>query len=112
MKKIINVLLLTIILASSTVFAKEAENEVTVKEEKPSYKAILLGDEKGKIYYSENIDEKYPLASLTKMMTLMVTFDHLEKGSIRMKDKIKISKKSAQIGGSRIPMKEGDVFTL
>lgn len=48
MKKIINVLLLTIILASSTVFAKEAENEVTVKEEKPSYKAILLGDEKGK----------------------------------------------------------------
>ena len=32
MKKIVNVLLLTIILASSTVFAKEAENEVAVKE--------------------------------------------------------------------------------
>ncbi|WP_462350793.1 D-alanyl-D-alanine carboxypeptidase family protein [Fusobacterium varium] len=112
MKKIINVLLLTIILASSTVFAKEVESEVVVKEEKPSYKAILLGDDKGKIYYSENIDEKYPLASLTKMMTLMVTFDQLEKGSIKMKDKIKVSKKSAQTGGSRIPMKEGEVFTL
>ncbi len=48
---------------------------------------------KEKIYYSENIDEKYPLASLTKMMTLMVTFDQLEKGNIKMKDKIKVSKK-------------------
>ncbi len=43
-----NVLLLTIILASSTVFAKEAEDEITIKEEKPACKAILLGDDKGK----------------------------------------------------------------
>lgn len=91
-------------------FAKDSET--IMKEETPSYKAILLGDDKGKIYYSENIDEKYPLASLTKMMTLMVTFDQLEKGNIKMKDKIKVSKKSAQTGGSRIFMKEGDVFTL
>ena len=110
MKKTINVLLLAIVLISSTVFAKDSET--LMKEETPSYKAILLGDDKGKIYYSENIDEKYPLASLTKMMTLMVTFDQLEKGNIKMKDKIKVSKKSAQTGGSRIFMKEGDVFTL
>lgn len=110
MKKTINVLLLAIVLISSTVFAKDSET--IMKEETPSYKAILLGDDKGKIYYSENIDEKYPLASLTKMMTLMVTFDQLEKGNIKMKDKIKVSKKSAQTGGSRIFMKEGDVFTL
>lgn len=110
MKKVINILLLAVMLVSTTVFAKETE--VIVKEETPLYKAILLGDNKGKIYYSENIDEKYPLASLTKMMTLMVTFDQLEKGSIKMKDKIKVSKKSAQTGGSRIPMKEGEIFTL
>lgn len=112
MKKTINVLLLIILLMSSTVYAKESESKTAGKEEGHLYKAILLGDDKGKIYYSENIDEKYPLASLTKMMTLMVTFDQLEKGSIKMKDKIKVSKKAAQTGGSRIPMKEGEVYTL
>ena len=111
MKKIMNVLLLVMVLISSTVFASGTEENVA-KEEKKLYKALLLGDNKGKIYYSENIDTKYPLASLTKMMTLMITFDYLENGKIKIKDKIVVSKEAAQTGGSRISMKEGEVFTL
>ena len=82
------------------------------KEEKPPYKAILLGDDKGKIYYSENADMIHPLASVTKVMTIMVVFDEIEKERVKLTDKVKISTKVASIGGSRIYMKRGDIFTL
>ena len=106
MKRIIGVLF-CIILLSVTVLGTEAN-----KEEKPPYKAILLGDDKGKIYYSENADMIHPLASVTKVMTIMVVFDEIEKGRVKLTDKVKISTKVASIGGSRIYMKRGDIFTL
>ena len=106
MKRIIGVLF-CIILLSVTVLGTEAN-----KEEKPPYKAILLGDDKGKIYYSENADMIHPLASVTKVMTIMVVFDEIEKGRVKLIDKVKISTKVASIGGSRIYMKRGDIFTL
>lgn len=106
MKRIIGVLF-CIILLSVTVLGAEAN-----KEEKPPYKAILLGDDKGKIYYSENADMIHPLASVTKVMTIMVVFDEIEKERVKLTDKVKISTKVASIGGSRIYMKRGDIFTL
>ena len=106
MKRIIGVLF-CIMLLSVTVLGAEAN-----KEEKPPYKAILLGDDKGKIYYSENADMIHPLASVTKVMTIMVVFDEIEKGRVKLTDKVKISTKVVSIGGSRIYMKRGDIFTL
>ena len=106
MKRIIGVLF-CIMLLSVTVLGAEAN-----KEEKPPYKAILLGDDKGKRYYSENADMIHPLASVTKVMTIMVVFDEIEKGRVKLTDKVKISTKVASIGGSRIYMKRGDIFTL
>lgn len=106
MKRIIGVLF-CIMLLSVTVLGAEAN-----KEEKPPYKAILLGDDKGKIYYSENADMIHPLASVTKVMTIMVVFDEIEKGRVKLTDKVKISTKVASIGGSRIYMKREDIFTL
>lgn len=106
MKRIIGVLF-CIMLLSVTVLGAEAN-----KEEKPPYKAILLGDDKGKIYYSENADMIHPLASVTKVMTIMIVFDEIEKGRVKLTDKVKISTKVASIGGSRIYMKRGDIFTL
>lgn len=106
MKRIIGVLF-CIMLLSVTVLGAEAN-----KEEKPPYKAILLGDDKGKIYYSENADMIHPLASVTKVMTIMVVFDEIEKERVKLTDKVKISTKVASIGGSRIYMKRGDIFTL
>lgn len=102
MKKILGILF-GIMLLSTTIFGAET---------KPPYKAILLGDEKGKIYYSENADMIHPLASVTKVMTIMVVFDEIEKGRVKLTDKVKISTKVASIGGSRIYLKRGDVFVL
>ncbi|MFR3298887.1 MAG: D-alanyl-D-alanine carboxypeptidase, partial [Fusobacterium sp.] len=51
----------------------EGENEIFTEtaEEKPICRAFVLGDTKGNIYYSENENEMLPLASVTKVMTLI-----------------------------------------
>lgn len=98
MKKIIIVIIMLVF--SSIAFGQE------------KYKAILLGDEYGNIYYQENIDTLFPLASVTKMMSLAVVYDELEKGSIKYDDKVTITKDIENIGGSSIWLKEGMEITV
>ncbi|MBQ3437524.1 MAG: D-alanyl-D-alanine carboxypeptidase [Fusobacterium sp.] len=77
-----------------------------------NFRAALIGDLNGEIYYSKNADKVYPLASVTKMMTLMVTFDEIKAGRVSLKDKVKITSDVANHGGSGIPLKVGQVFIL
>lgn len=111
MKKILN-LLLILLFVSVTSLGKETVKKKEAKVEQQPYKAILIGDDKGKIYYSENAEKMRPLASVTKVMTIMIAFDEINKGTVKLTDKVKVSKKAAETGGSRIAMKEGNIYTL
>ncbi|KDE65363.1 D-alanyl-D-alanine carboxypeptidase [Fusobacterium necrophorum BL] len=93
--------------------------EKPTKEEKVSqeviedtYLAGLVADTKGNIYYSKNIDKKLPMASITKVMTLLVTFDAIRNGEAHFEDKVIITKDVYNKGGSGISMKPGETFTL
>lgn len=110
MKKIL-VIVVTLVMAVC-VYSDEkiAQNTETIKEK--NYKALLVGDEFGNIYYQENIDEKLPLASVTKMMTILLTFDELKNGQINLNDEIEVPEDIANIGGSRIWMKKGMRFIV
>lgn len=77
-----------------------------------NFRGALIGDLNGNIFYSKNADNIYPLASVTKMMTLMVTFDEIKAGRISLKDKVKITNNVVNYGGSGIPLKAGQVFIL
>lgn len=87
------------------------KHEIKV-DNRPNYRAYLVADTNGNIIYSQDIDTKYPLASTTKVMTLLVTFEELKKGNVKMDDDVIISARAASKGGSMIPMKVGDVFKL
>ena len=54
----------------------------------------------------------YPLASVTKMMSLMVTFDEINAGNISLNDSVRISKTPLKYGGSGIALKAGQMFIL
>lgn len=101
MKRFLTVLIMLIATAFS--YADEIDNRC---------KAFLVGDENGNIYYEQNIDEKLPLASVTKMMTILLAFDELKKGNVHLGDKVKVPKEVADIGGSRIWMKSDTDFTF
>lgn len=98
MKKII--IVITMLILSSIAFGEQ------------KYKAILLGDEYGNIYYQENIDTLLPLASVTKMMSLAVVYDEIEKGNIKYDNTVFITKDIENIGGSSIWLKEGMEITV
>ena len=86
--------------------------EVKIEEVEEDVVAALIGDENGNVYYGENIDKVHPYASLTKLVTIMVVFDEIRVGRIKLKDKIEISEKISKIGGSKIKVKKGDVLTV
>lgn len=110
MKKIL-VIVVTLVMAVCA-YSEEKKAQITESKSVKNYKALLVGDEFGNIYYQENIDEKLPLASVTKMMTLLIAFDELKNGKINLKDEIEVPENIANIGGSRIWMKKGMTFTL
>ena len=77
-----------------------------------NFRAVVVGDTKGNIIFAKDADTMYPLASVTKMMSLMVTFDEINAGNISLSDSVRISKNPLKYGGSGIPLKAGQIFIL
>ena len=77
-----------------------------------NFRAVVVGDTKGNIIFAKDADTMYPLASVTKMMSLMVTFDEINAGNISLSDSVRISKNPLKYGGSGIPLKAGQMFVL
>jgi serine-type D-Ala-D-Ala carboxypeptidase (penicillin-binding protein 5/6) len=63
--------------------------------------AILLDYDTGTALYERNADEKLPVASVTKVMTLLLSFEALDQGKFGLDDEITISKQAAGMGGSQ-----------
>lgn len=73
---------------------------------------ILMDASSGKILGASNADVQLPPASLTKLMTLYLTFNALANGQIHLDDKVPVSNKAWQTGGSRMFIKAGDTVTV
>ncbi len=61
------------------------------------YKALLVGDTKGNIIKEDNINTVRPLASVTKIMTSIITMEKIRNREIRMEDKVTVSSKAASV---------------
>ncbi len=75
--------------------------------------STLVADvQSGYVLSARNADRKQYPASLTKVMTLYITFDALEKGIITMDDLLPVSKHAARQPKSKLYLKEGSVITV
>lgn len=61
----------------------------------------ILIDGTGRVLYEKNADNKMPIASVTKIMTLNLVFDAIESGSLALDQKITVSQYAASMGGSQ-----------
>lgn len=104
MKKICIIFLL----ASTFCFAKK----ILVEDSIPDYRSYLVGDSKGRIFYQESANTMYPLASVTKIMTILVTLDAVRNGEIGMNDEVIIDNEILSVRGSTIPMENGEKITV
>ncbi|KRD27821.1 D-alanyl-D-alanine carboxypeptidase [Rhizobium sp. Root274] len=76
------------------------------------YAGVVIDAKTGKVLYSEDADSlRYP-ASLTKMMTLYLTFEALESGRISLNSKVPISKNAAKEPPSKLGVGAGKSVTV
>lgn len=74
--------------------------------------AILVDFDTGKILFEKNSHEKLPPASITKIMTMLLICEAIEKGKIKLSDKVVASQNAASLGGSQIYLKENEEMTV
>ena len=118
MKKIFLLFLMFINLFMFSFNAKEKVKEDVSDDlglAKNSASAIIMEQSTGKVLYEKNAYEKRAMASMTKVMTMLLIMENLEKGNIKLTDKVTISKNAADMGGTQIFVEQGsqvDVETL
>lgn len=76
-------------------------------------KSVILYDlDKREVLYEQNADTKVPPASLTKILSMYLVFDAVADGRVSLKDNVKVSRRAALEGGSRMGLRPGDKLTL
>lgn len=74
--------------------------------------AILMEATSGRVLFQKNPHDRRTPASVTKIMTLIVAFDALRQGKVKMTDKVTVSEEAAEQVGTIIFADTGETFTL
>lgn len=74
--------------------------------------AVLLDAKTGKVLFAQNPDQRIPPASLTKVLSMMVTLDAVRAGKIKLSDTVRVSRHAANQGGSRMGLRAGERLSI
>ncbi|MBE6878510.1 MAG: D-alanyl-D-alanine carboxypeptidase [Ruminococcaceae bacterium] len=78
----------------------------------PCKAALLMDEGTGQILYAKNADAQLPIASITKVMTMLLVFEALDANRISLSDTVPISPHAFSMGGSQIWLEPGEIFTV
>jgi len=73
---------------------------------------VLIEASTGTVLYEENKDEKLPPASVTKVMTMLLIMEAIDKGKISFDDKVVASEHAVSMGGTQIYLELGETMTV
>lgn len=74
--------------------------------------AILMDADTGTVIYEKNSHDKLPPASITKIMTMLLTMEAIDEGKLKMTDMVRTSEYAASMGGSQIFLEPGEEMTV
>lgn len=74
--------------------------------------AILMEASTGEVLYEKDADTARPPASVTKIMTMLLIFDALADGKIKLEDQVTTSEFAASMGGSQVFLEPGETQTV
>ena len=74
--------------------------------------AILMDQTSGTVLFEKNAHEKLAIASVTKVMTLLLVMEALDQGRITLEDPVTCSDVAASMGGSQIWLEPGEIMTV
>ena len=110
MKKVIIMFFVLYMFLPLVVMAEENDNASVLAPNAKS--AIILEYSTGKILYEKNSHEKMAPASMTKMMSLLLIMESIEKGIIKWNDMITVSENASKMGGSQILLEIGEQMSV
>ena len=109
MKKLLifafSILLLLAIIVPVTACAETVNISITSKE------AILMSED-GQVLFEHNATEKRPIASMTKIMTLLCTYDAVDNGKVSLDDDVVASQRAASMGGSQVFLDANSTYKM
>ena len=107
MRKILLIVLLTI-LSFDVLKADNLISGIDIKSES----GIIMEASTGKILFDKNMDEQKSPASMTKIMTMLLTVEAIESGKISLDDEVNISANASKMGGSQVYLEENSTATV
>ncbi len=84
------------------------ETKSTLDLAKNATSAIMLEASTGEIIFQKNVNEKRPPASMTKMMSMLLIMENIEKGNLTFEEEVTASAYASSMGGSQIFLKAGE----
>ncbi|MFD1389395.1 D-alanyl-D-alanine carboxypeptidase family protein [Oceanobacillus oncorhynchi subsp. oncorhynchi] len=107
----IGLLIGTIFFNYSTVLANE-ENKEETKLAEDALSSVLIEQNTGTVLFDKDAHEQLPPASMTKIMTLLLIMEALEKGEISKEDIVVVSEYAASMGGSQVFLEAGEEMSV
>ena len=74
--------------------------------------AVLIDASTGEVLFQQDSHKELPLASVTKIMTMLLVMEAVEEGKISLEDSVTISERAASMGGSQMFMEVGETHTV
>jgi len=74
--------------------------------------ALLMDYDTGTVLYEKNAHQKLPMASITKIMTLLLAMEAIEDGRLKLDDPVHVSEHAASMGGSTVFLEAGETFPV
>lgn len=109
MKRLICTVLAALLL-SAPAYAIETLNDDAIEISSPS--AVLTEKVTGEVIYEKNSHERIPPASVTKVMTLLLIIEAIDRGDISLEDTVIASAQAASFGGSCVFLEEGEKMSV
>ena len=107
-KKLISIFMTIILCFPMMVYAEED----TLKLAEQGKSAILIEASSGKILYEKNAHERMAPASMTKMMSMLLVMEKIDRGELKWSDIVTVSENASGMGGSQILLETGEQMSV
>lgn len=108
MKKVICFFICVCFMMHSVVIFAEGNTDLGLNAKS----AILMEESTGNILYESNPDERLPIASVTKVMTMLLIMEAVDSGKISLDDMVTVSENAMSYGGSTMFLETGEQLTV
>ena len=106
MKKVICLCCVVFIMMSNIAYAETTGPQTSARS------VLLMEHSTGEVLFENNADEKLPIASVTKIMTMLLICEALDEGKITMEDMVPVSERAMSMGGSTMFLATGEELSV